>query len=85
MDVKKGFCLHCGERIDPDQAIKYPNCPEFLHIECAIRVSVGSEAHQTGRCSCFGGTDGCGDPENRSPRENARAAFRVWEGRRGFN
>jgi hypothetical protein len=76
-------CQRCDEPIDPAQYRKYPDCPPFLHIECAIRMSVGSEGHQTYRCPCYGGT--YEDPPGVSIRDAARAAFRVWEGRHGHN
>jgi hypothetical protein len=78
-ETRPGVCQRCHEPIDPAQARKYPNCPPLLHIECAIRTSVGSEAHQAGLCSCYGGLDGCGDPEEgETLRDAARRAFRAW-------
>jgi hypothetical protein len=74
-------CLHCGEPIDPRQKEHYPLCPDNLHIECAVRMTIGSVGHQTCRCACFGGTEE--DPPGMTKRMAALSAFKLWEARRG--
>jgi hypothetical protein len=77
-------CFYCGEPLDPEQARKYPDCPAGLHVECAIRMTAGSEAHQTYRCACYGGTEEHDRP-GETLRQDAIRAFRAWEGRHGRN
>jgi hypothetical protein len=46
------------------------------HIECYIRLTVGSLAHQQRKCSCYGGTEH--DPPGMTLRQAAIAAFEYW-------
>lgn len=73
-------CMHCGEDVrdgEParDMPIHYlcgAREVERIHLECALRMVVGSVGHQLRECSCFGGTRD--DPEGMTRREAARAA-----------
>lgn len=56
-------CDWCDEPIvegDRYQRIRHVGTPgkdwAYFHFECLMRSIVGSVAHQTGRCSCYGGT-----------------------------
>jgi len=47
--------------------------PRRFHLECVIRMIIGSVAHQSKRCSCHGGV---GDTEEGlSVREAAKRAY----------
>lgn len=50
--------------------------------ECFIRQTVGSVAHQEGRCQCHGGTETDEDDPTISKREAARRAEAHWERQR---
>jgi len=53
-------CTHCDEPIaEGDQGIIYSNGP-VAHLDCFIRGTIGSVAHQLKTCSCFfpGATEG---------------------------
>lgn len=63
------MCQHCNEIIEGKTSIR------GLHNECAVRLTVGSVAHQTKTCSCYGG-DSEDDP-TLSKREAALAAYRL--------
>lgn len=46
-DESKGYLIpHLGETLEEQP----------IHLECFIRFIVGSIAHQTHECSCYGGT-----------------------------
>lgn len=47
----------------------------WAHYECSVRQTVGSVAHQLGKCSCYGGTED--DPEGMTKREAAKAALNL--------
>lgn len=72
--------MHCGEEVregEParDMPVVYTcgACEvERIHLECVLRMAVGSVGHQRRECSCFGGTKD--DPEGMTRREAARAA-----------
>ena len=49
---------------------------EPLHLECYLRMMLGSIDHLLRQCSCFGGPQGHGPPN----RESARAVL-AWAGR----
>lgn len=46
---------------------------EAAHIECFIRMTVGSMRHLERRCQCYGGEDE--RPEGQSARDEAREVF----------
>ena len=72
-------CTHCDEPIaEGDQGIIYSNAP-VAQLDCFIRGTIGSVAHQLKTCSCFfpGATEG--DPPELSRREAARLAVELWE------
>lgn len=46
------------------------------HKECFLRSTVGSPAHQAGRCSCHGVKEG---PGPQTPAERRAEAVEVWE------
>jgi|SRR5215831_7111760 len=70
-------CLYCHELIvAADQGIMMPVFDvgeRPVHVECLIRMTVGSVGHQRGTCSCHGGTEE--DPPGLTRREAARAAM----------
>jgi hypothetical protein len=47
------------------------------HRECFLRAIVGSVGHQTGQCSCFGGTEE--DPPGLTRRQKAQAALALFD------
>ena len=52
-------CPHCVEPIlpeEPTRIIIHDGSPARFHVECVMRMVVGSAAHQLGDCSCTGGT-----------------------------
>ena len=78
-------CLHCDELIAADDSgVMMPLMesvyniiavtPAYYHVECWIRLMVGSTGHQLKLCPCFGG-DYEGEPETMSKRDAARAAW----------
>jgi hypothetical protein len=76
--VNVGTCAWCGEVILEGEAtaIKLVGCDHRFHRECMLRSIVGSVAHQTRRCSCYGGTED--DPPGLTKREAARKAFELF-------
>lgn len=79
-------CLYCGEAVvEGDRGVMMPATVkktgsnhydatiEAAHIECFIRMTVGSLRHLQGRCTCFGGTDT--RPDGMSARDEAREVF----------
>lgn len=66
------ICIHCREEIKPFERIS--EADGKMHRECILRCVVGSLAHQTGTCLCYGGRRH--DDPNLSLRENAKAAAR---------
>lgn len=74
-------CLHCEEAIAPDDSgVGAPFLDgatvtqAWYHVECWVRMIVGSTGHQLKLCPCFGGTYE-GEPETMSTRDAARAAW----------
>lgn len=70
-------CLYCEEVITTDESgVTMPSIEAAgttrrpIHIECFLRSTLGSVAHQEQRCTCFGGT--AEDSDDRSYREQAR-------------
>lgn len=68
------ICIHCEDEIKPYEVI--PDCKGKMHRECLLRSIIGSVAHQTQRCSCYG-FSGEDDPKL-TARENAKAAARYF-------
>ena len=69
------ICVHCGEEILFEE--RHP----LLHLEhrrahreCHMRMVVGSIAHQSRKCSCFGGKAQDENPKL-TIRQNAKAAM----------
>jgi len=54
----------------------------YYHVECWVRMLVGSTGHQLRLCPCFGG-DYEGEPEGMSRRDAARAAWDLARRRAG--
>jgi len=72
-------CLHCDEAVAPGEPFEFINSGrDRLHLECAIRMAVGSVGHQLGRCTCYGGTED--DPPGATRREAAIAAAKLFRG-----
>lgn len=84
MELNRNECPNCGEGFEPGEPSEL--VPHALldgssvmlrwHSECLLRISIGSVAHQEGRCECYGGTGG--DHEFASKRHAARAAARAF-------
>lgn len=73
-------CWHCAEPIeDGDQGIIMPCCGAArpIHLDCLLRLTLGSLGHQRRRCSCYGGDEE--DPPGLTVREAARAAVAYHE------
>jgi hypothetical protein len=77
-------CIWCAEEIgDPKTAKKLPRVDfsqkvwngreDFYHMECLVRATIGSVAHQERRCSCYGGTGE--DDESLTKRQAALQAY----------
>lgn len=67
-----GQCDLCQEEILPeDNALQLPLMKS--HLECQLRVGLGSVEHLEGRCTCCGGSD---VSQERSFREEARASLK---------
>jgi hypothetical protein len=64
-------CSHCREQFARGESGVIAGAP--LHIECFMRVTLGSVAHQARRCACYGG--GEYDPPGVSQRQAAKAAW----------
>jgi hypothetical protein len=65
-------CLHCQEAVGvlDEGYVFHSGAP--IHMECLVRMTVGSVAYQHGRWSCNDGTEG--DPPGMTKREAAKAA-----------
>lgn len=72
-------CAHCEEPIGPkDEGVMLSGSDDPWHQECFLRQILGSVAHQTRRCSCYGG-DGNEDDDDLSRREAARRAVAYYQ------
>lgn len=86
-------CLYCEERIVlGDQGVVMPlvmgpvhggaadarSAPE--HLDCMLRLAIGSVSHQRRECACYGGAE-ADDPPQMTKRQAAEAAVRYWEER----
>lgn len=67
-------CAWCDEPLEP------PIYPGGMHRECSIRMMIGSVAHQSQMCSCFGGPPD-DLPPGRTLREDARVAAELFDAR----
>lgn len=85
-----GICGYCDEPIEETDEIELTEALVFgddeklhgaqlvRHRECEMRAVIGSVAHQTGKCSCFGGIE----PEEKGTRrEAAKAAVALFKER----
>jgi len=73
-------CTICSEPLldtDPDGHYAIAGGKQPVHVACLIRSTSGSVAHQSRRCSCFGGTD-LDLPEGMSVREEAIGAWKYF-------
>lgn len=71
-------CQYCGEELAPGEEFEpVPN----THRECAIRMVIGSVAHQERRCSCYVTGSDEDDPQGITTRESARLAFAAFQRR----
>lgn len=79
-------CSWCDEPIDDTDHGYVPSDGDGdpIHAECSIRQVVGSVAHQTQTCSCYGGTleDDPGLSRREAAHEAARLFLRTRERRR---
>jgi hypothetical protein len=67
-------CVYCKEPVLPGETLPLDAVPflQNVHRECAIRMVIGSAAHQLGDCSCAGNTRE--DPPGMTIRQAARLA-----------
>jgi hypothetical protein len=73
----EGDCIQCGEPFEADDSgWLYCNGPA-VHLECGMRSVIGGVNHQLGLCICCGGHLDP-DPPGLTPREAARAAWKVF-------
>jgi hypothetical protein len=71
-------CPYCTEEITPYWPVRSfltDGKPIDYHEECAIRMLVGSAAHQLQECSCFVKGGSRHDPPGVSKRAAAKLAF----------
>lgn len=69
-------CLYCEEPILPDEPHN-EIANGSLHVECNVRMLMGSAAHQLRECHCYGGNRE--DPEGMTRRDAARLAYEVFQ------
>jgi hypothetical protein len=67
------ICQYCDEPVLPGEAVPDLVNMQDVHRECAVRMIVGSAAHQLGECTCHGGVRE--DPPGVTLREAARLAY----------
>jgi hypothetical protein len=65
-------CIYCGDTILPHEISLPINIGDVIHIECSIRMIVGSIGHQIKTCSCYGGD--YEDPPGMTKHEAAHLA-----------
>ena len=72
-------CAHCGEPLLPGEMFPVEKLAgmQNFHRECAIRMIIGSAAHQLGECRCFGGRRE--DPPGMTTRQAALLAYETFE------
>ena len=77
------ICRHCNEEVeDLNRSKTIPHFGEkghedrVYHVECVVRMIIGSVGHQNQRCSCYGGTEE--DPPGISTREAAIASYKLF-------
>ncbi|HEX4138337.1 MAG TPA: hypothetical protein VHY84_27250 [Bryobacteraceae bacterium] len=70
-------CQYCEEPVSPGEV--FPDFPSLqdVHCECAIRMFLGSAAHQLRECACFGGMRG--DPPGMTRRQAAILAYDTYQ------
>jgi hypothetical protein len=68
----KPKCGWCGEGFQAGESVRVVDGGP-IHLECLMRMIVGSVAHQEQRCYCYGGDED--DPPGMTVREAARAAW----------
>lgn len=87
--MEKSGCPWCGEPVlDGEDSPAIPGVASHdgrwhrWHRECVERMAIGSLAHITGQCACYGeaGVDDL-DPPGMTKREAARAAVAEYERR----
>ncbi|HEV8364574.1 MAG TPA: hypothetical protein VGQ52_13750 [Gemmatimonadaceae bacterium] len=74
LDRVHPICLHCDEPIRPGDPWDTTADGQPWHMECLMRLAIGSVAHIERRCGCYvpGATDN--DPPGMTRRQAARAA-----------
>ena len=89
------ICFWCEESIgESDRGFLVPHASwkymagqekippvQSIHLECMIRMTVGSLGHLRKTCSCYGGNEE--DPPNMTKREAAIAAYREFSENEG--
>jgi hypothetical protein len=74
------LCAYCEEElVQPPHECFYETVLLDCHEEYAVRMLVGSAAHQLKECSCFVQDGARHDPPGVSPREAAKLAFDVFK------
>lgn len=70
-------CLYCKELVELGDRGLVNVIGQTFHLECQVRMIVGSVGHQMKQCYCYGGSQE--DPPNMTRREAAKAALELWE------
>lgn len=70
------ICAYCKEPISIEEQLQERPQPDY-HMECIIRLAVGSVGHQLGICKCWSKTHGQEDPPGVTLREGARMAWEL--------
>lgn len=68
-------CLHCSEFFERSNNGVRLMSGEFAHLECLLRMTIGSLGHQRHLCACYSHHPALDDPPGFTPREAALAAF----------
>jgi hypothetical protein len=85
--IQFALCPWCEESILPSELFRsllQSGAARDYHEECAVRMIVGSAAHQLQECSCFLKTGARHDPPGISKREAAKLAFDCFRARVGL-
>jgi hypothetical protein len=71
------LCIWCDEPISVGDRGFVDIGGYAVHLECRIRMVVGSTGHQLRKCSCYGGTEE--DQPGLTRRESALKAMELFE------
>lgn len=68
-------CRYCDEDVLSTDKRAWPDLP--VHYECAVRLVIGSAAHQLHECTCYGGKRD--DPPCMTRRQSAQLAAEAFD------